>query len=268
MTKAIAKKGETLPAFLNDNKYADFEDAALEQADSDSFAIPFLRILQGLSPQASKSNGKYIKGAEEGMIFNTVSQDFLDTTKEDVHIVPVYYRRAFMEWKTREDGGGYVAEHPTSVGLEMLLTAERDDKSRDILPNGNQISDTRYHYVMLVHEDGSFEPLIITMERSQLKKSKRLNSDINLKRKAKGVPTAAIMYKVGIEGESKDDNSWWGWDLKFSGLVQNQELFDAAVEFQGQIRAGEIKEATDTLSDSDEEAAPAYHEEPNDGTAF
>ncbi len=266
MTKAIAKKGETLPAYLNDNKYADFEDAALEQADKDSFAIPFLRILQGLSPQASKSNGKYIEGAEEGMIFNTVSQEFFDTTKVSVQIVPVYYRRAFMEWKTRENGGGYVAEHPTAAGIELLATTERDDKNRDILPNGNQISDTRYHYVMLVHEDGTFEPLVLTMERSQLKKSKRLNSDINLKRKAKGVPTAAIMYNVGIEGESKDDNSWWGWDLKFSGLVQDQALFDAAVEFQGQIRAGEVKEAVDTLVDSDEEETAAYHG--GEGTEF
>jgi len=265
-TKAIAKKGETLPAFLNDNKYADFEDAGLEQADGEAFAIPFLRILQGLSPQASKSNGKYIKGAEEGMIFNTVSQEFVDTTAEDLYIVPVYYRRAFMEWKTREEGGGYVAEHSPIEGAELVKQATRDDTNRDILPNGNQISDTRYHYVMLVHDDGSFEPLALTMERSQLKKSKRLNSDINLKRKAKGVPTSALMYKVGVEGESKDDNSWWGWDLKFSGLVQDQALFDAAVEFQGQIRAGEVKEAVDTLVDADEEAVEAYHG--GEGTEF
>jgi len=258
MTTKALTKGDKLPAFLKDNKYADIEDAGLEQADSDSFAIPFLRVLQSGSPQVKKTSGKCIDGAEEGMLFNTVSQEFIDTAKEHVHVVPVYYRRAFMEWKLREDGGGYVAEHPPEKGAAMLAETERDDKNRDILPNGNQITDTRYHYVMLVHEDGTFEPLIITMERSQLKKSKRFNSDINLKRQSRNVPTSALMYKVGVEGETKDDDSWWSWDLKFDDLVQDQKLFDAAIEFQGQIRAGEIKEAADTLADADEDAAEAY----------
>jgi len=267
MTKDIAKSGgDQLPAYLKSDEYKDFVDNSLENGDKDAFAIPFLRILQSNSPPVKRTSGKYIDGAAEGMLFNTVSQEVFNTEKEVVSIVPVYYRRAFMEWKTREDGGGYVAEHPPLEGQELLLTSERDEKNRDILPNGNQISDTRYHYVMLVHADGSFEPLIITMERTQLKKSKRLNSDINLKRKAKGVPALALQYKVGIEGESKDDNSWWGWDLKFSGLVQDQALFDAAVEFQTQIRAGEIKEATDSLVETDDEEAQNVYTE--DGTEF
>jgi len=265
MSKELTKAaGDQLPAYLKTAEYKDIEDHSMENGDKDSFAIPFLRILQGLSPQASKSNGKYIKGAEEGMLLNTVSQEFFDTAEADVHIVPVYYRRAFMEWKTREEGGGYVSEHPPLEGQELVLTATRDDMNRDILPNGNQISDTRYHYVMLVHADGSFEPLIITMERSQLKKSKRLMSDINLKRKGKGVPSMALLYKVAVEGESKDDNSWWGWDIKFSGLVQDQALFDAAVEFQAQIRAGEVREATESLVDDDEVSENVYSE----GTEF
>lgn len=256
-----------MPAFLQDKKYSDFQDNSMENADAESFAIPFLRILQSNSPQASKSNGKYIKGAEEGMLLNTVSQEVFDTEKEQLQVIPVYYRRAFMEWKLREDGGGgYVAEHSVVDGTELLATAERDDKSRDILPNGNQLSDTRYHYVIVIREDGTFEPLIITMERSQLKKSKRLMSDVNLKRKAKDLPGQALVYDIGVEGETKDDNSWWGWDLKFSGLVPSQELFDAAIEFHDQIRAGEIKEATDSLNDADGEAAEAYNDE--DGTEF
>lgn len=265
MTKEIAKaQGDQLPAFLKDKKYADFQDAGLEQADKDAFAIPFLRILQSTSPQVKRTSGKAIEGAAEGMLYNTVSQEFLDTVKVATHIVPVYYRRAFMEWKVREEGGGYVAEHSPAEGVHLLATTERDELNRDILPNGNQLSDTRYHYIMLVHEDGTFEPLIVTMERTQLKRSKRLNSDINLKRKAKCVPGAALMYKVGVEAESKDENSWWSWDLKFSGLVQDQALFDSAIEFQDQIRAGEIKEATDSLVDTDDEG----QDQSGEGTEF
>jgi len=247
-SKAVAKvKDAGLPAFLKDAKYQGFEDAGLEQADADSFAIPFLRILQSNSPQVKRTDGKYIEGAREGMLINTVTQELFDTENSDTFLVPVYYRRAFMEWKA-DERGGYVAEHPVSEGAAMMRETTRDDKNRDILPNGNQLSDTRYHYVIVVRGDGSFEPAIITMERTQTKKSKRLNSDIDLKKKAKGIPyQQAFMYKVGVQAETKDENSWWGWNINYSGLVEDQELFDAAVDFHDKIRAGEVKEATDSL---------------------
>ena len=52
----------------------------LENVDKDCFAIPFLTILQSGSPQCKKSDGAYIKGAEEGMLFNTVTKDLYDET--------------------------------------------------------------------------------------------------------------------------------------------------------------------------------------------
>jgi hypothetical protein len=249
-SKAVAKtKDAGLPAFLKGNQYADFVDEGLEQADADSFAVPFLRILQSNSPQVKKTDGRYVEGASEGMLINTVTQEIFDPTAVELKIVPVYYRRAFMEWKA-DERGGYVAEHSVPDGLELLKECERDDKNRDILPNGNQLSDTRYHYVIIVRPDGTYEPAIITMERTQTKKSKRLNSDIDIKKKSKGVPyMQAFLYNIGVEGESKGENSWWGWDLSFSGLVEDQDLFDTAVDFHNRIRAGEIKEATDSLSD-------------------
>jgi len=255
MSKALAKKESAgLPAFLKGDQYSDFVDYGLENADADSFAIPFLRILQSNSPQVKKTSGSYIEGAEEGMLINTVTQDLYDTETNKVQLVSVYFKRAFMEWKTRENGGGYVAEHSVSDGLELLKLTERDDKNRDILPNGNQLADTRYHYVMVVREDGTYEPAIITMERTQLRKSKRWCSDIDLKKKATRVPyQQAFLYNAKVQGESKDDNSWWGWDVTFSGLVEDQDLFDAAVDFHNKIRAGEVKEATESLSTVAEE---------------
>jgi len=252
--KAVAtKKDAGLPAFLKDGAYADFEDAGLEQADADSFAIPFLRILQSTSPQVKKTSGSFIEGAQEGMLINTVTQEIFDLEKDELKLVPVYYRRAFMEWKTREQGGGYVAEHGVLDGLELMKETERDDKNRDILPNGNQLSDTRYHYVIIVRNDGTYEPAIITMERTQTKKSKRLNSDIDIKKKSKGIRfMQAFLYGIGVVGESKDDNSWWGWDINYSGLVEDQNLFDAAVDFHNRIRAGEVKEATESLNGGDD----------------
>lgn len=244
--KALAEKKETLPAYLKGMDGV--EDAGLENADKDSYAIPFLKILQSSSPQVKKTDGRYIQGAEEGTLLNTVTQEVIDPKKEQLYLIPVYYRRAFMEWTVNAGGSGdYVQEHSPTTPLQN--NTERDDKNRDILPNGNQLADSRYHYVLLIRADGSYEPAVIAMQSTQIKKSKRLISDIDMKRKSKGVPMPALMYHVGVEGESKEENSWWGWLLKFGHLVPEQPLFDAAMAFQGQIRAGEVKEATDTLNE-------------------
>src|ERR1700722_5012726 len=67
-------------------------------------AIPRLTILQANSPQKTKSAPSYIKGAEEGDIC-----DILNATRfsgdDGILVIPISYRRAFIEWKLRKDGG-------------------------------------------------------------------------------------------------------------------------------------------------------------------
>ena len=40
----------------------------------DDITIPRVDVLQALSPQRKKTNAEYIEGAEEGMLFNTVTK--------------------------------------------------------------------------------------------------------------------------------------------------------------------------------------------------
>ena len=47
--------------------------AGLQNIGADQMQIPFIRILQALSPQLNKDKPEYIKGASQGDIFNTVT---------------------------------------------------------------------------------------------------------------------------------------------------------------------------------------------------
>ncbi|MGH2567286.1 MAG: hypothetical protein ACRDGA_03030, partial [Bacteroidota bacterium] len=51
----------------------DGADTGFENVRTDDIAIPFLRILQSLSPQVKKGADR-IEGAEEGDILNTVTK--------------------------------------------------------------------------------------------------------------------------------------------------------------------------------------------------
>ena len=47
--------------------------AGQEDITAADVSIPFLRILQQMSPQCVRSKGEYIEGAQSGQIFNTVT---------------------------------------------------------------------------------------------------------------------------------------------------------------------------------------------------
>ena len=129
MNKAVSKKEEQAMALPEDLVLP--KGAGLEGADRDSFAIPFLVILQKGTPQADADHEEYIEGSKPGMLLDTVANELIDTDQELVEAIPVFYRRAFIEWKTREDGGGFVSEHSVEDAAKMSYS--RDEKNRDIL---------------------------------------------------------------------------------------------------------------------------------------
>jgi len=66
--------------------------------------IPFVRILQPLSPQLQTT-----PGALPGMIMNIANGRLFDG-KIGVHIVPIMPMWNYTEWTPREDGGGFVKD--------------------------------------------------------------------------------------------------------------------------------------------------------------
>ena len=77
----VAKKenGAKVPISMADvEKYA---GAGFEEATSDSYAIPFLQILQKMSDQTDPENASYINGAKAGMFANLTTGKLVDGKK-------------------------------------------------------------------------------------------------------------------------------------------------------------------------------------------
>ena len=225
-------------------QYEEEAGAGFENADANAYAIPFISILQAMSPQCKKSDGAYIKGAEEGMFFNSVTQEIFpgDT---GIIALPCYYKRVFLEWAPRETGGGFKGEHLPSDPI--VSTTVRGDKG-DILPNGNLLADTRVHYVLIVKDDGTYSPAVISLSSTQMKKSRQWMSKmegIKFKR-ADGTlytpPMFSHTYHLTTVPEQNDKGSWYGLKVATGGPLQDPGLFAAAKEFKRQISAGEVKE--------------------------
>jgi len=61
-------------------------------------ALPFLKVLAQLSPEVNKRDGKYVEGAEAGMIYNSVTGELYNGV-EGINVIPCYYKLEYLEWK-------------------------------------------------------------------------------------------------------------------------------------------------------------------------
>lgn len=223
--------------------------SGFDEANGDAYAIPFLTILQELSPQTKSKMPGYIKGAQPGQIINSVSQALCDV----VRVIPCYYSQVFIEWVPRKKGGGFVAAHPP--GDPIIKRATRDG-AVNVLPNGNELSDTRQHYVLLVNEDGSTDNCLIAMKGTQLKYSRRWMSQmrsgiIEVNGRIVEPPMFAWSYEMGSVEEANEKGQWFSWDIRDRQRVEDVLLYQKAKAFCNTIRGGGVKVKYEDLQSTD-----------------
>ena len=62
----------------------------MEEVTADDLQMPFLRVVQAMSPELNKKESAYIEGVNQGDIFNTVTRQYWKGD-EGVMVIPVYY---------------------------------------------------------------------------------------------------------------------------------------------------------------------------------
>lgn len=257
-TQAVAEKKQTAMMSVADME-AD-AGGGFEDADKDSYAIPALAIIQKGSPQVDKDHANYkpVPGAEVGHLINSVTEEVFDGEK-GLLVLPCHYEHSFTTWKLRNEGGGIVATYNVADGAHLLKRCVRDEKNRDILPDGNQLVDTRTHYVLVLREDGTSFPAVIRMSSTQIKKSKKWMSnmdDVKVKR-ADGSsftpPMWAKTYRLMTVAESNAEGTWRGWSITREGDCPSSELYVQAKALRDAVRAGKVnvQEAREPGSDDE-----------------
>ena len=238
MNQVTEKKSAPLPSNIFE------EDAAkgLGVIGQEDLALPFLKILGQLSPEVNKRDGKYVEGAEPGMIYNSVSGELFDGVK-GIDVIPCFYKLEYIEWKDRGEGlGAPVAIYDSSSDIMSKTTPDANYKDR--LPNGNYIEKTASHFVIVAGDSPS--TALISMKSTQLKISRKWNSMMSgIKMKgANGMFTPASfshIYKLKTTQMSNDKGTWFGWEVSKVGPVTDKGLYDQAKGFSDSISKGAVK---------------------------
>jgi hypothetical protein len=247
MAREIQIKKEQLPAV---QFFAEDANDGFDGLTAQDYAIPFFSVLQKMSPQLDT-----IDGAKAGQIFNSVTEECVS----ELIVIPCAYKREFIEWRPREQGGGYVGSH--TIDSEVVTNASKVD-GRLISSNGNLLVETANHFVLALTANG-LDKGLITMSSTQLKKNRRWNSlmgGIKFTDSAGNMFTPARyshQYKLTTQLEQNDKGSWYGWVIEIQGPVEDKALYQTAKSFGQSVSAGEVK-TTPPAPESDMDSATHF----------
>ena len=217
-------------------------NAGSKNMTQEDLALPFLKVLGQLSPEVNKRDGKYVEGAEPGMILNTVSNEIFDGAK-GINVLPVFYERKYVEWADRGEGkGGPVAIH--TADSDIVSQTTRDKSFKDRLPNGNYLENTANHFVILLGD--SPQTALISMKATQLKISRKWNSIMmGLKLQGKNglftPPTYSHIYNLKTVQMSNDKGTWFGWEVSKVGPVEDKNVYSIAKGFADKLDKGQVQ---------------------------
>lgn len=268
MKKVQETKESNLPSVTKnfmDEMIAKDSQMGFEGADLESFAIPFLRIIQKMSPQVDEMDAAYNEDAKPGMLYNSVTETLYPKT--GVLFLPCAYTRQFLMWGPRTGSGSgfkgvmqpsnyYEAKSENKIqvyeGREYLVGKTDKDWTPD---TATRITDTRSHFGLILDSNGP-QKAVLALSSTQIKKSKQLLTMLSGSRIKVGeslitVPTWFNVVRIESVGESNDKGSWHGvkfsieqnlHDLEYENKdFSNEDLYKMGKQFHDDVVKGQVE---------------------------
>ena len=254
MAKELAVQENAVPAYLK-NVTAAPED----NFDSSDVVIPRIKLLQGLSDEIEQYSE-----AKAGHFWHTGLDKSLG---DEIRFVVADRRKKYMLVAPIQDGQGILARSEDArtwdragswqikiKGVKQPVTwaiETKDVASSGLTQWGSSIPDDEdsppaatlfYDYLVFLPDYPDMGPAVVSLARSQIKKAKKgLNDKIQL-HKANGRPMQALMFSAKSVDETSDGQTYKNWAFTGAGFVQEEELYNTAMEHAGALGTVQIQD--------------------------
>ena len=209
------------------------EVTGFEGADFESFATPFLRILQSNNPQVLEDTDNFIPDSKPGFFFNTVTNALYGRS---VEVIPVRFERMFVEWRPNREG--FVAMHGVEEGLS-ISDPGKVFGSRIHKETENILQDTHTFYLLIAgrETDG---PIIFPLSSTGIRHSRKWMSMAKMLRlpNRKAAPLYSSIYKLTTVINENDSGRWY----------QIGDRSKTAIERIGWINAEQLEYVTSVMA--------------------
>jgi hypothetical protein len=257
-TQEVAVMPPTAGDVVVFDQYLEDSGLGFETMGAGDLATPFMGVLQKGSPQCDDATPKYVEGARQGMLFNTLTGKMYDG-KVGVEVIPCGYRKMVIEWTARDQGGGFIAQHDPEADIVKEASMVNGHLTAR---NGHWLVDTAYYFVLFRDPaEDVWQHCIISMQSTQMKKSRKWNSimsglQLKVNRNGKVVsfnpPMFSHVYRMKTVGESNEKGTWYGWDISVIGPVQDSDIYKKAKDFHSKVASGEVQAGAPPKDDVDD----------------
>lgn len=272
-TALAGTAGTALSADFLEDVQADAGAGTSQNADDN--VLPFLSLLQDLSPEVKKRDPGYVPGAEPGFIYNQATRQLWNTVLapgeevdgaigSELLVQPCAFHRCVVEWIPRDAGGGFVARHDPKAGetIEQLLarigkqvTDPRDssgDKKIWVTPDGkHELRDTRYHYVNVLQPDGGISPAVMSFSSTGHTPSREWmtlmnNFKVKVGDKLVVAPSWSKQYRVRTRIRTNNKGDFFVHHIEDAGIINDKSIRELGKQLNRAFSAGEVKAAVDS----------------------
>jgi hypothetical protein len=221
--------------------------------------VPMISVLQAQSPAADRRNQAYIQGAEPGAFrLKNSPVAIVPGDGEGLLFIPAHFAVYFVEWTPREKGGGFVRRHDALPKEARKVEDERG--IRFVMPNGNEVQETRYHTGLVPFPDRGPMPFVLPFKGSGHTTSRNWQTLMNGVRTKSGkvAPSFARIYRLTTKQRTNTKGTWFAVEVEeVKGpdgrpVVPDLDLIKMAAALSAQITAGEKQ-----LADEEQADAPA-----------
>lgn len=207
--------------------------AGTNSIDESVLGLPFIKIIQKGSPEFDETHRDYatkrIEGCRPGDILFAPRRLIL---QRPVEVIPVAQHTCYTEWKSPQEGKGFVGHQTTSIISDPRYSRGHPDskeKNKEYLTvNGHkhELIYTIYVAVLFKHE-GQWKKGLIDFSSTQLKAARQwtkslLNVRLPDMPEVKA-PIFASQWKLATKAEQNAQGGWFGWDIQFDKVLNAVE---------------------------------------------
>lgn len=244
---AVSVMENQLPADLM-SEISDLDDLGFSQKSEDSM-IPILAILQDNSGEVKARHSKRIEGAAAGdMIIRSLQRVIpMSATDAPMTFQPCAFQHVWVEWQGETGEGVPVGQYDfESMPEGATEQPDPQDPERKIwvLPNGNRLVDTRYHFGHIIGDDGSVLPLVIPMSGTNHTVSRQWTATMKqftIPGTNKRAPAFMRAYAITTKFRERGAQSWYNYQVKDLGWITDQSILRQGLDMLRSVTEQKVR---------------------------
>lgn len=216
MAKATDKTAKSQMDFIDE---ATDTLEGFEGITSSTMAIPFIRMLQTLSPQLDEDKSEYIKGAKKGQWFNTVTKEVYGS---EIKVIVLSYEQVYIEWLPNRGGfqGYHSPENAKRLAADLTFGKWKHENGNDLREN--------YVYLVLVEGKEDEGVAVLSLASSGIKYAKEWNRlmTTTVLDDGKRAKPYYLVYRLEQVYKENDQGSWFLFQPIFDHFISPEQYLD------------------------------------------